>query len=704
MVTELQSEQRELADDPDAVFYKRKVTADTHSPVIPFYWGFREDEASVTPGDRTKHGQALDRDGNRLDKDYSKGGGPFANATNNLPDMWNRGKGDCYGALDAAQADATHPVLKNPGRLYMILAARRLAALITMIRDYHEDETVSIVAHSQGCMLSLLAQAFLLDSRMLAEQVNARPADTLILCNPPYSLVDEMPVVAGLADGYSGSDAVMEKRYESIEGGQTLHARLTTLVNIVKGVHQHKHAKPGLAEMPDAARHCGVVGGKWVAEKDRDNRGKVYLYFSPEDMTVALANVQGIGWQGVPEYARGTQLTSQPNPFMYGQGNTKAKMMMFPTKVVRRPLAELGAGFFQRVFTMKLRPDFQSGKQVLVGQPPPYDFALRGEGEDDQRHTAASDSLISRHLVRGRLPEPGGASGNASDDEHARFHLRKITGEALPTPVLASMCEGAFPDEQNRKGAMERVDQIDAATASTRDYGRVKHWNLRIDPGFGYNIKRGDALKSSPEPGLFKGRVVCADDQRFALRETLNQGKPNDQKCEVLQVFVCMEEGDHPRPIRPTKLLIQRTETANEARLRWQQASVARSFHGAIYGGRHNHSNVTAYDVAIGAGWAPTHPLFYAYLCAVADWRLKRPVRHEDLRPGILGWDQFQADFVEYWMTELPWRRTLIEGNMNYYSTGILPTGLPLAPEGLPSAVVTQAMHGGTIVRKEDKR
>lgn len=34
-----------VEEDPDAVFYKRQITDDTHSPVIPFYWGFREESA-----------------------------------------------------------------------------------------------------------------------------------------------------------------------------------------------------------------------------------------------------------------------------------------------------------------------------------------------------------------------------------------------------------------------------------------------------------------------------------------------------------------------------------------------------------------------------------------------------------------------------------------------------------------------------------
>lgn len=697
-----------IEEDPDAVFYKRTVTKDTHSPVIPFYWGFREEQRFSTPGFKTPHGQALDRNGNRLDKDFSKGGGPFANATSSLPEMWNRGKSKALGLLDIAQHDATHPVLDNPGRLYMILAARRLAALITMIRDYHEDETVSIVAHSQGCMLSLLAQAFLLETGAKALQANARPADTLILCNPPYSLVDDTGLFVKTVDFYSGGDAAMANRYNSLAGGQTLHARLTTLANIVSGVQKHKHALPPLSELSDTAKHCGVVGGKWAADQDRDNRGKVYLYFSPEDMTVALANVQGIGWQGVPEYMRGTEVTAKPYPLTDEDGEPLAIAATITKagKVIRKPLAELGAGFFQRVFTLKRRPDFHSGPQVLIGpKKTPYDFALRAKGEDDQAHTDVSDSAISKHAVRGRLEESGKTPHDASDDERLRFGLRKITGEALSKPVLASMGEGAFTDAKGRYGASEHVDQIDAAIAVTSNFGIGHHWECMSDTlGVGGGVAKSGPLMASPNPVVFAGVVVSAPGACSSMNEVINRGKDNDQQCKVVEVFVCMADAAMRRPIQPTKLLIQRTETAREARLRWQHASVARSFHGAVYGGSKNHQYVTAYDVAIGGGTATTHPLFYAYLCAVADWRLKDPGTLEILRPGILGWPDFKKKFAAYWNDEPGWRSELIHGNVIYYSTGVLPSNLPLLPDGLPSSVLSQSMNVGKIEFKENKR
>jgi hypothetical protein len=351
----------------------------------------------------------------------------------------------------------------------------------------------------------------------------------------------------------------------------------------------------------------------------------------------------------------------------------------------------LGAGFFQRVFTLKRRPDPHNGKAVLVGQPP-HDFALKVLGEDDFAHTAESDGRVSRYLLREHLPGSDDAPLDASPEERARFGLRRITGEALPKPVAASMGEGAFPDAQRRYAASENVDPIDAATAVTSDYGIDKPaWECIVDSA-GLSMALQDYQRiPSPSPKVYDGWVAGLNDQRLALTERLNHEKGDGDKCEVKQVYVCLDSSSG-RPLTPCKLLILRTQTPNEARRHWQKVSVPRSFHSAVYGGRKNHSQVTAYDVAIGGGKAPTHPLFYLYLCAVADWRLKIPDRSDSPRLGIVTRPQFLQWFSDYWGDERPWRKALIQANAQYYSSGSLPRDLPLPPDGIPPSLVREPM------------
>lgn len=673
------ADNKKVEADPDAVFYKRTITDGTHSPVIPFYWGFRELKGHVTSNTKLARGQFLDRHGNRLDKDYSKGGGPFANATSTLPDMWNRGKWGVFRLLDIAQKDATHPVLNNPGRMYMILAAQRLAALICMIRDYDENETVSIVAHSQGCLVSLLAQAFLLDPKIKAVQPNARPADTLILNNPPYSLIEDIPAAVSVVDGYADDDPLMKGRYDSIDGNQTLNARLTTLSKITKGIWSRRHAQPPLEELTDVGKHYGAVGKAWKAADDRDNRGKVYLYFGPEDMTVSLANVQGIGWQGVPMYQRGTRTD---------QKKVGGVTRDWATDIRRKPLGELGEGFRQRVFTRKRRPDPKSGAYVQIGAADsPYYFMLRQPGEDDQSHTAVSDSYLSKHAVRGHLAGKKDSPEGADVDEKISHGVRLINGERLKQPVLASLLEGAFADAQGRAGGSEAVDQIDAAIAITSEYGLYNMWLL-----VPYAFPEAEAgklqLSESPRPELHTGRVGHAADLKGRVQAFLNKDKAAGACCEVLEAYVCMDNGFTPLPRSAAKVIVKRTETPDEARLRWHLTKVPRSFHGAIFGGKENHRNVTAYDVAIGGGKASSDPNFYRYLCTVADWRLQK--RPEMERPGILQWTKFRQDYSNYFSDEPKWRSDLIFGNCDYYSSGVLPANLPVLPEGLPADVLSE--------------
>ncbi|MEO7495409.1 MAG: DUF3274 domain-containing protein [Massilia sp.] len=678
-------DKNELQEDPDAVFFKRQIHDNTASPVIPFYWGFRETERQAG----SLRGQRIDRYGNRLDKDLSKGGGPFANATSSLPDMWAKGKSKAHGLLDYAQKDATHPVLDNPGHLYMVLAAKRLAALISMIRDYDENEAVTLVAHSQGCMLSLLAQAFLLEDGI-------RPADTLILNNPPYSLVDEIPMTTNWVEGTSGADEQM-KEYGALNGRQTMHARLQTLVNIVHGVVGKKHATPAFTALDDQRAHHGMVSGLWRASADRDNRGKVYLYFCPEDMTVALNNVQGIGWQGVPDFQHGKRVIETPevkrDPETRQQYKTGRTTPLL-SDIVRQPMNELtahnasGAGFYQRVFSAKKRPDPNSGKPVLIGQAAPHDFVLRAKGEDDQAHTDTSDSFTSKHGIRAHFAEPASAKAAAASHEAARANLRRINGESLPVPVEASLCEGAYADAKGRAGASEDVDQIDAAIAITSDYGLASPgvWQLCPDPTGRPCALKESGVARSPAQSVYPGFVTAAGEKVKDLQIFLNKGRNEAEAFTVLEVFDCMGISG---PRRYTgQVLVRRSESGDEARLRWQQASGARSFHGAIFGGAANHRQVTAYDIAIGGGKAASDPLFYQYLCAVADWRLQQGPK---ARPSIMRWDIFLTRFKIYWKTEPQWRKDLIKASANYYSTGELPACVP-SLEGLPSTVVCETV------------
>ncbi|WP_122604001.1 T6SS effector phospholipase Tle3 domain-containing protein, partial [Pseudomonas viridiflava] len=84
---------------------------------------------------------------------------------------------------------------------------------------------------------------------------------------------------------------------------------------IVTAVTRKPHVQPALSELREPATYRGRTGPKWSQTQgtrknkvgnltvfpERDNRGKVYLYFCPDDTTVALDDVTGIGTYGVPD-------------------------------------------------------------------------------------------------------------------------------------------------------------------------------------------------------------------------------------------------------------------------------------------------------------------------------------------------------------------------------------------------------------------
>lgn len=192
------------------------------SPVIPFYWGYKPVEHSAWQADQKRYredlkdkhkdadlpydtyrefdnkkiaihaGEHIDSLNNWLDPTYAKGGGTFANATTNIPDMFGPGTAgkllETVGLVNSRNdmmnnGDWSHPIYQNPHRIYQAYAARRLADLILAIRndDFAKNDTINIVAHSQGTIITMLANMWVVKEGRL-------PADCLILNHSPYSL------------------------------------------------------------------------------------------------------------------------------------------------------------------------------------------------------------------------------------------------------------------------------------------------------------------------------------------------------------------------------------------------------------------------------------------------------------------------------------------------------------------------------------
>ncbi|MCE0799402.1 DUF3274 domain-containing protein [Buttiauxella sp. S04-F03] len=305
---------------------QKKVSESGRSPVIPFYWGYkpvthadyradqqryREEIDKVSDAahlpydayqeDNEKNKAALGNDGsspfkyqndnfkNALDANFAKNGGTFANATTNIPDMLGPGAGGValavagFGTLHMNGGDYTHPIFPNPHRIYQFFAAQRLADLIIQIRgeDVTKNDVINVVAHSQGTIITMLAN-------MLVKQAGYDPVNCTILNHSPYSLEARLS-----EDAQPGHH-------------QTAFARQKTFKNFCALMAtQYKGGELSDGAMLEMEASCTLrKPSDNPLRKDmkyrRDNNGKVYNYFCPQDGTVSLQNIQGFGWRGIP--------------------------------------------------------------------------------------------------------------------------------------------------------------------------------------------------------------------------------------------------------------------------------------------------------------------------------------------------------------------------------------------------------------------
>jgi hypothetical protein len=321
---------------------------------------------------------------------------------------------------------------------------------------------------------------------------------------------------------------------------------------------------------------------------------------------------------------------------------------------------------------------------VLVGQAP-HDFPLRTAGEDDHAHVASTIRNWRNSLPLAQWP-----IDHTATPEKQREGIRRINGEPLAKPCEAEMRGNQIdadkiPADSNMakkleghdRGPCEEVDPITAAIAVTASDLQSKQEEVP-DPSGHISY-----------PGMPQ-ELLDIERRRIELayNKAKNPGGTNpDNKYRIVRA-VRQPDG---------KVIAWVQESLNDARKRWQHELGEKSFHSAIFDREKNHRYVTAYDLSIGSGKASSHRLFYAYLCAVADWRLKKPMPGDYRRPGILTWYKFMTLHSAYYECEPDWRTEAIEGNADYYSKGELPSFLPVLTDKLWDIVVSETTTGKRV-------
>ena len=286
-------------------YYKRLQDSNVKDPELPYdsYWVERNYHLKTDNIEVNKLN--CDKFGNWIDYLYRRNGGPFANATTCIPDMYGPGMAGWLGLGGPVATPKGARSYANPHRIYYVFAAHRLANLIKTIREQTkgQDIPINIVAHSQGTIITMLANLILAN-----DKEGPLPADCVILAHSPYAFE---PTYAEILT----KDLSM--------GVQSQYGREQTFINFVDQIHKlqkdrrnkffkfEKLIETGVINtaIDDNELYTQADGTKKQydrLDKDyelfyRDNFGKVYQYFSPNDHVVSLWNVQGMGWQGIPD-------------------------------------------------------------------------------------------------------------------------------------------------------------------------------------------------------------------------------------------------------------------------------------------------------------------------------------------------------------------------------------------------------------------
>ncbi|MFD4839800.1 DUF3274 domain-containing protein, partial [Achromobacter sp. NPDC058515] len=391
------------------------------------------------------------------------------------------------------------------------------------------------------------------------EDEPVRPADCVVMLNPPYSLHEP---VAELVQQFGDQ--------------QTTQARIETLKGVVDFIETQATSTPALPSVSiGGCKGYGAIGGAgWTGGSgskttidgveatfdERDNRGCTFLYFTPQDQTVGLTNVQGIGWEGVAEEVDGQAARSV-----------------------------LSSRFRQRIFTLRKR----GGEREKVGARPLLDrYTLRVAGENTWDDTGLS--WFGRGVSR----------GDFKIGQSVQLH-----GAPLPLPVEVNFAhegvvtQGTSPadPEATNSGVYQVRTQYDPIDASI----------ALANGGWRPNDSSRPRIAMMSEQDAYRYGDSLAD-----VTRAYNEAKPTEDHA---QVFSALDLGDGVVQIMrgetpyEARLRLQNQELKDQEPL---------SFHSGIPANPLHSQRVLAYDVAVGAGGCVDDVEFYAYLCRVADWRL----------------------------------------------------------------------------------
>lgn len=467
-----------------------RITVPGRSPIIPFYWGYKPVTREEYMGDQQRYRNEVSKlqnsahlpfdayqednadkkaelgnDGkgrfkyqndnfkNALDVNFAKGGGTFANATTNIPDMLGPGAGGValaaagFSTLYMNGGDFTHPIFPNPHRIYQFFAAQRLADLILTIRRdlTTANDVINIVAHSQGTIITMLAN-------MLVKQAGYDPVNCVILIHSPYSL--EGRLSEDIQPGHHQTDNARQTTFKNFcalmatqyKGGEISEANLLAM----EGACTLRKASDSPLRQDEKYR--------------RDNNGKVYNYFCPNDGTVSLKNIQGIGWRGIPRNIA----SAIPNLYQrvfYQHGQTG----IAPTgKPFELPPSHKGDAEYSSLTNTA----YTAHDVVVNGEelPQPFVFKLQGQDNHPDNDPKTSDKPYTAYID----PDSPDAYISYSAKAYAIKRTRSAT-YSLSRYASLSWRPGHIltADELKMESYERKVEVIHGEVIGTKDFSQL---------------------------------------------------------------------------------------------------------------------------------------------------------------------------------------------------------------------------------------
>lgn len=320
--TDCEKEEGKSNSSPSPLARRKLIENSERSPIIRFYWGYssvrgEEDKYFIPLANADgEYYHEMKRTGIKQDDIQKKGpyiwgGGPFQNGTNNLHSLWSDyGFDENLAGISGAKLqylneDKDRLLTNAPPRKYYSHAAKRLADLLDLIRDKYPNDTVSIISHSQGTMISLAAVA-------LAK----KGPDTLFILNSPYAMhnsqLNELSIPQKERISPSGRENTLSSIIEKI-AKQSTHLSSVGYKGLCVGKFTDKtNWKP---EGENVIR-AGKI-------QERDNHGSTYIYFCPHDRVMGSLPLRSIGWQGLPNDKNGN-----PHPLIVKFKNNLYQRML----------------------------------------------------------------------------------------------------------------------------------------------------------------------------------------------------------------------------------------------------------------------------------------------------------------------------------------------------------------------------------------